>query len=1234
MAKDTRKLLIESSEFVSKIKLSKGLKESVKLSAGKAGTLIVKNVPCTILNRRNLNGRIYSTELLETAIAEAQEAIASRQLLCAGNEHPDGSFVPPTEASHVVINAYIKKNINVVVEGKREKHDVLFMDLMILNTQNGKNARALFEAECSIGTSIRGLGDLNGDIVENYQLLGVDLVGQPSSGTYSRMPVSESVKVELADEKALTEGFTLTTSSTDVVRDLETAAEVQNRINAAQYGTIVKTSTKVDEELNPKTGATTSITTLETETQDEVASLDQALAMAKRAMTNGVSHIDSITIDNIEEEEDTAKESVQTEGIKGGIAGAIPGAVLGAKVGGPLGALTGGAAGYALGSNIGDDLDDTKESLEQMADQPDTMEMGKDDPKVKVDEGLAGGITGAIAGAAIGHPIAGALAGHTAQELWKNRGGVKSEVSNLAKSAKDIYDASKEQKTINTQQKANAPKIVTYIPQGNPGKFKFWEKSGRVINNPTEKDVWKVIEALRTDWEDKEKYPEWRRAFMALIDAKVPRKMLNFIIPEENSDKVYKDLIKQQESSDSIDEGLAGAILGGAAGALVGHPFIGGAVGSLAQDTLLDDAKVSAVGALDQDFAGDDKIEYEPESKLNENYDDSKLIPYTGDLESDDSYRVHNFIDKFKKSISGNEDDDSNNEYIKAYNLALQLNKADIGKYDTSWSKSFYSLIDANVPWRIVEQALPWTLAKYKENMNDYVKMQQLQQSKDVKNDLTDMFKGNHIDIGGSRYDINSSTAKKYIRTLELTRKYYEVLEELKNKQENNVQNESIKEAKETNPNEGRRFVLKCPAGFVAMDGNALVFKENPKEAIHFIVGKEESGLVHLSGVEKILDTMGVYDVEKYYRKDKKPEIKQNEEKKEGLGPNLIPEAKSEITEDSNTQFTATVKIGGDSTAQTTDTIPVSATDMSSVNAEISNLYDMKVKAADEGQAVDITVFDNINKNNYHYNPETKVLDYIDVQKEAVGDIEQKDKTLTIDITDDTQVEKEFDSQAAASIAKSGLEQGKLDGNVMLSEENARPVKAIAQFIDPAVDNMLLINFISDDDNMLRPIAAMFKHYGYDPIEGENSFKVEISSPQLNILSNENNEHLLNNPVIDWELRGSDDNINEKLYSEPVPGPSDDFVEKPLNDATETVTITLSNIDWDVDSIADLLLNSDKDLTWVEKINALPSKLNVTITADELNSAEDIEALKEILLKSANETSNVVINGATIEGVV
>lgn len=950
MAKDTRKLLIESSEFVSKVKLSKGLKESVKLSAGKAGTLIVKNVPCTILNRRNQNGRIYSTALLEAAIQEAQEAIASRQLLCAGNEHPEGSFVPPTEASHVVINAYIKKNVSVVVEGKRGKHDVLFMDLMILNTENGKNARALFEAECSIGTSIRGLGDLVGDEVQNYTLLGVDLVGQPSSSTYTRMPVSESVKVELADEKALTEGFTLSTSSTNVVRDLETAADVQNRINDVNYGTIIKTSTKVDEELNPKTGATTSITTLETETQDDVASLDQALAMAKRAMLNGVSHIDSITIDNIEEEEDA------------------------------------------------------KESIEQINDQPDTIEMGKNDPNVNVD------------------------------------------------------------------------------------------------------DV-----------------------------------------------------------------------------------------------TALNDAKVSAVGALDQDFTNSNKIEYEPESKLNEE----------GKLEVQDL--------KGTRILNPTQDD--------LWNVANELRNAIADKENMEWQRSYNSLKTNEAPQYIIDYA-------------------------DGKE----------------------------------------------------VEKESIKEAKESNPNEGRRFVLKCPAGFVAMDGNALVFKENPKEAIHFIVGKEESGLVHLSGVEKILDTMGVYDVEKYYRKDKKNTQEQPANKEECVAT----QNKDDIKEDAGEQFTATINIDGDETEKITNTIPVSSTDLSSATSEIANLYDMKVQTLKPGQSLSITVDDKINNAKYKYNADGRALEPIEVaQTESVGDISQNDKTLTMDVTDNLTIEKEFDTQAAASVAKSGLEQGKFDGDVMLSEEadddhsilihvekqgtRGEDATYNAYFFNKA-DNLDMLNRLKAD------IDSIIPDWGSEWGTSEDNAKKYIQL--YNVTEGQLNKVLEGLQKLRHFEFGWDDGVGkikapmgEKLYSEPTPGPSDDFVEKPLTDAAKNpmlkqqkidmynnpdpykqddgtywepglelvkkeidkysnlspeakaaiaklnedgsnnITITLSDIDWDVDSIADLLLDGNKDLTWIEKINALPSKLNVTITADELNSAEDIEALKEILLKSANETSNVVINGATIEGI-
>ena len=303
-------LLIENCEFVSDVKISNDLKESLKLSNGKAGTLIVKNLPGTILNRENQNGRIYSTAVLAQAIREAKPLFETKQLLSQACEHPEGSFVSPTTASHVVTNAYIKKNVNVVVDGEQGQYDMLFMDIEVLNTDEGRNLRALLEAECSVGTSIRGVGDMEGKYVKNYEFLGIDFVGNPSSSTFTRMPVSESAKVEMKDPREMKETFNVTTSSTNVVRDLDQAAMLQQQLDGLGYGTVTKTSTKLDQETDPKTGAQTSIATLEAETSDDVADLDQALQMARNAMLNGTINVDSITIENIPEEGET-KEAVE-----------------------------------------------------------------------------------------------------------------------------------------------------------------------------------------------------------------------------------------------------------------------------------------------------------------------------------------------------------------------------------------------------------------------------------------------------------------------------------------------------------------------------------------------------------------------------------------------------------------------------------------------------------------------------------------------------------------------------------------------------------------------------------------------------------------------------------------------------------------------------------------------------------------------------------------------------------
>ena len=309
-----KQLLIEAG-FVSQINLTNELKESISLSAGKNNTLVVKNVPCTILNRKNLNGRIYTTAELQKAIKGAEYEILTKQLLCQACEHPEGTFVSPTTASHVVTKAYVKPNVEVVVEGTKGRYDVLFMDWEVLNTEEGKNLRALLEAECSLGVSIRGVGDMEGDTVINYELLGVDVVSNPSSGTFTRMPVKESVTLEV-HENPLNEAFSVEAETVDSLGDINQASELLRQIGQDHTTTLSKSSLKFDSEVNPDTGAETNVAILTTNSSDDVDTLQQAMQLAGAKMASTIGTTDSVTISRIEDEDadaNASKESVDSE---------------------------------------------------------------------------------------------------------------------------------------------------------------------------------------------------------------------------------------------------------------------------------------------------------------------------------------------------------------------------------------------------------------------------------------------------------------------------------------------------------------------------------------------------------------------------------------------------------------------------------------------------------------------------------------------------------------------------------------------------------------------------------------------------------------------------------------------------------------------------------------------------------------------------------------------------------
>lgn len=150
--------------------------------------------PATILDTRNENGRVYSKVIMEGAIRNCAEQFKNKELLCSVDGHPEGPYVEPGNASHVVTAAWVENN-------------TFWNEAEILNTTKGRDLKALIEAKVAIGFSIRGLGSVDnyGNLLEDYEYLGTDCVGQPSAKIRAVPeivdPLSKSTKVESFDTK-------------------------------------------------------------------------------------------------------------------------------------------------------------------------------------------------------------------------------------------------------------------------------------------------------------------------------------------------------------------------------------------------------------------------------------------------------------------------------------------------------------------------------------------------------------------------------------------------------------------------------------------------------------------------------------------------------------------------------------------------------------------------------------------------------------------------------------------------------------------------------------------------------------------------------------------------------------------------------------------------------------------------------------------------------------------------
>ena len=119
--------------------------------------------------KKNRNGRIYKNE---TIIREVEryglEKIEKNQAL-GELDHPPTPTVNLDRVSHIITNLKMDGD-NAIGKAK------------LIDTPTGKIAMALLDAGIQLGVSSRGVGSLEGDIVnKDYRLLAVDIVAEPSA---------------------------------------------------------------------------------------------------------------------------------------------------------------------------------------------------------------------------------------------------------------------------------------------------------------------------------------------------------------------------------------------------------------------------------------------------------------------------------------------------------------------------------------------------------------------------------------------------------------------------------------------------------------------------------------------------------------------------------------------------------------------------------------------------------------------------------------------------------------------------------------------------------------------------------------------------------------------------------------------------------------------------------------------------------------------------------------------
>lgn len=144
-------------------------------------------------DRRNGNGRIYPTKILEREV-ENYKSIVKQNRALGELDHPESSIINLNNVSHMVVDVWMDGK---TVMGK----------LKVVDTPSGKILKSLIEGGAQLGISSRGLGSVeqkDGETVvqDDFQLICFDIVSDPSTpGAFMKITENRNLETLNFDKK-------------------------------------------------------------------------------------------------------------------------------------------------------------------------------------------------------------------------------------------------------------------------------------------------------------------------------------------------------------------------------------------------------------------------------------------------------------------------------------------------------------------------------------------------------------------------------------------------------------------------------------------------------------------------------------------------------------------------------------------------------------------------------------------------------------------------------------------------------------------------------------------------------------------------------------------------------------------------------------------------------------------------------------------------------------------------